>query len=102
MGILRTAREILQRKYIGFIPLSCNESIAIMKLISLIRQRGPVCLWYKFKNTYLKPDKDIREIGARNGSYEYLKRFAKECNSSVANMQPGEKIIWVCWLQGIE
>ena len=73
-----------------------------MKLISLIRQRGPVCLWYKFKNTYLKPDKDIREIGARNGSYEYLKRFAKECNSSVANMQPGEKIIWVCWLQGME
>lgn len=73
-----------------------------MKLISLIRQRGPVCLWYKFKNTYLKPDKDIREIGARNGSYEYLKRYASVCGAPVERMEPGEKIIWVCWLQGFE
>lgn len=73
-----------------------------MKLISLLRQRGLVCLWYKIKNTFIKPDKDIREIGARNGSYEYLKRYAKEYKSSVVAMQPGEKIIWVCWLQGVE
>ena len=73
-----------------------------MKLISLIRQRGPVCLWYKFKNTFLKPDKDMREIGARNGSYEYLKRYANECKSSVSAMRQGEQIIWVCWLQGVE
>lgn len=73
-----------------------------MSLISLIRQRGLACLWYKFKNTFIQPDKDIREIGARNGSYEYLQRYAKECKSSVAAMQPGEKTIWVCWLQGVE
>lgn len=73
-----------------------------MKLMQTIRQRGIPCLWYKFKNTYLTQDKDIREIGTRNGSYEYLQRYANACSAKVENMQPGEKIIWVCWLQGIE
>lgn len=73
-----------------------------MKLIQIIRQRGIKCLWYKFKNTYLTQDKDIREIGARNGTYEYLQRYAYVCGAKVENMQPGEKIIWVCWLQGVE
>lgn len=73
-----------------------------MKLIQTIRQRGIACLWYKFKNTYLTQDKDIRAIGARNGSYEYLRRYANVCGANVENMAPGEKIIWVCWLQGVE
>lgn len=73
-----------------------------MKLFNTIRQRGLKCLWYKFKNTYLTQDRKIREIGARNGSYDYLQRYAKVCGAKVENMQPGEKIIWVCWLQGVE
>ncbi|MBO4689735.1 MAG: capsular polysaccharide synthesis protein [Paludibacteraceae bacterium] len=73
-----------------------------MKLLQAIQQRGLKCLWYKFKNTYLKPDRDILEIGARNGSLEYLKRYANVCGSSIHEMERGEKIIWVCWLQGIK
>ena len=73
-----------------------------MKLIQTIQQRGIACLWYKFKNTYLNPDKDIREIGARNGTYAYLQRYAKACEAKQEAMLPGEKIIWVCWLQGVE
>ena len=73
-----------------------------MKLIQTIQQRGIRCLWYKFKNTYLTQDIDMHEIGARNGSYEYLRRYANVCGANVENMAPGEKIIWVCWLQGIE
>ena len=72
-----------------------------MKLIQTIRQRGMKCLWYKFKNTFLTQDNDIRTIGARNGSYEYLQRYASACRAKSENMQPGEKIIWVCWLQGV-
>ena len=73
-----------------------------MKLFQIIRQRGVVCLWYKFKRTFIKPDKDILEIGARNGSYDYLQRYASACGTSTKDMAPGKKIIWVCWLQGFE
>ena len=73
-----------------------------MKLLQAIKQRGLKCLWYKFKNTYIKPDRDILEIGARNGSLEYLKRYADVCGTSLGKMERGEKIIWVCWLQGVE
>lgn len=82
--------------------MECNERVDKMKLFNTIRQRGLKCLWYKIKNTYLQPDKDLREIGARNGTYEYLQRYANVCGSSAAAMRPGEKTIWVCWLQGIE
>ena len=47
-------------------------------------------------------DRKIREIGARNGSYDYLQRYAKVCGAKAENMQSGEKTIWVCWLQGVE
>lgn len=73
-----------------------------MKILQTIQQRGVKCLWYKIKRTFLKQDKDIREIGARNGTYEYLMRYKDACGASVDRMEPGEKTIWVCWLQGIE
>ena len=73
-----------------------------MKLFNSIRQRGMKCLWYKFKQTFLKQDNDIREIGARNGTYEYLLRYKEVCGASVDKMEIGKKTIWVCWLQGLD
>ena len=71
-----------------------------MKFFSLLKQRGIKVLYYKIKHTFFVQDKDIRAIGARNGSYEYLQRYAHICGTSSDKMSDGEKIIWVCWFQG--
>lgn len=71
-------------------------------LIATIKKCGLKCTWYKIKNTYFFPDKAVQSISARNGSYEYVKRYAYAATASADRMTKGEKTIWVCWFQGFE
>ena len=64
------------------------------KFFALLKQRGIKVMYYKIKHTFFTQDNDIRAIGARNGSYEYLQRYAYVINErQTPTMQPCEKII---------
>lgn len=71
-------------------------------LIATIKKCGIPCTWMKIKHTYLCPDKAVQSISARNGSFEYVKRYAYAATATTDNMTEGEKIIWVCWFQGFD
>lgn len=73
-----------------------------MKILELLKQRGIKVLYYKIKHTFFVQNQEIRTIGAQNGSCEYLQRYTHLCGSSLDMMEPGERIIWVCWFQGFD
>lgn len=49
-------------------------------------------------------DADTRNLCALNGAYEYLQRYKKTLQTDCTEYkpQPAQKIIWTCWLQGLE
>ena len=60
-------------------------------------------MWKKWKHL-LFPDADVMEIASRHGTYEYLQRYTYACDWNRTTWQKTEKkkVIWTCWLQGIE
>ena len=69
-----------------------------------LKNIGILPFLYKAKNRLFSTDKDVMAICARNGAYEYLKRYAYACKSDRGEWYPAgkKKIIWTCWLQGLE
>ena len=72
-------------------------------MLNRIQQIGVVCALKKLKHT-LFPASDAKNICARNGAFEYLQRYAYAAKnkSKETQIKPGRKVIWTCWLQGIE
>ena len=71
-------------------------------MLKRLHQIGLLPALYKIKNLLI-PDKDIVGIASRNGAYEYLLRYKSACaNVMHKPIEPKEKIIWTCWLQGEE
>ena len=69
-----------------------------------LKNIGIVPFLYKAKHRLFSTDKDVMAICARNGAYEYLKRYAYACKSNKREWHSlgKKKIIWTCWLQGLE
>lgn len=73
-------------------------------VLNRIRQIGISCALMKLKHT-LFPSPEVKAICARDGAYEYLQRYAFAAIDNGAEMwspKPARKIIWTCWLQGVE
>ena len=72
-------------------------------MLNRLKQIGFVCTIKKLKHT-LCPASDAKNICARNGAYEYLMRYAYAAKNKAegTGVKPGRKVIWTCWLQGIE
>ena len=74
-----------------------------MKTFQRIKQIGWKAAWLKFKQLYITPSPEVKDLCSRYGAYEYLQRYKYACvNISLAKSAPKEKIIWTCWLQGEE
>lgn len=69
-----------------------------------LKNIGILPFLYKAKQRLFSTDKDVMTICARNGAYEYLRRYVYACKSDVAEWHPTtkKKIIWTCWLQGLD
>lgn len=61
-----------------------------------LKNVGMLPFLYKAKQRLFSTDKDVMTICARNGAYEYLRRYAYACKSDVAEWHPTtkKKIIW--------
>ena len=72
-------------------------------MLKRLRQIGIACALKKFKHS-LFMDTDVRNLCALNGAYEYLQRYKKTLQTDFTEYkpQPAQKIIWTCWLQGLE
>lgn len=72
-------------------------------MLKRMRQIGVACALKKLKHT-LFPSPDAKNICARNGAYEYLQRYAYAAKIETRDVvaQPERKVIWTCWLQGLE
>ena len=72
-------------------------------MLKRLRQIGISCALKKLKHA-LFMDADTRNLCALNGAYEYLLRYKKALQTDIVEYraQPAQKIIWTCWLQGIE
>lgn len=72
-------------------------------MIQRLRQIGFVCALKKLKHTLL-PASDAKNICARNGAYDYLQLYSYATNIKIeeVSVESGRKVIWTCWLQGIE
>lgn len=72
-------------------------------MLKRIHQIGIACALKKLKHAIFM-DADTRNICALNGAYDYLMRYKKALQSDIAEhkAEPAEKIIWTCWLQGME
>ncbi len=72
-------------------------------MLNRLKQIGITCALKKLKHT-LCPASDAMNICARNGAYDYLKRYAYAANILMEDtgIKPCRKVIWTCWLQGIE
>ena len=72
-------------------------------MLNRLKQIGITCALKKLKHT-LSPSADAKNICARNGAYEYLQRYAYAAKSETEEtcVKADRKIIWTCWLQGIE
>ena len=72
-------------------------------MLKRLRQIGITCTLKKLKHV-LFPASDAKNICARNGAYEYLQRYsyAAKFKSDEVGIKPGLKVIWTCWLQGLE
>ena len=74
-----------------------------MRIYHRIKQIGLKASWLKFKQLYLVPNPEVKDLCSRYGSYEYLKQYESACEKvSLNESAPKEKIIWTCWLQGEE
>ncbi|MBO5619568.1 MAG: capsular polysaccharide synthesis protein [Paludibacteraceae bacterium] len=73
-------------------------------MLQRLHQIGIVCALKKLKHT-LFPSTEVKAICARDGAYEYLQRYAyvlEKENHQTWHPEKGRKVIWTCWLQGIE
>ena len=72
-----------------------------MKIFNRIKQIGLKASCLKVKQWLFTPSAEVIDLCARNGAYEYLQRYKYACdNLPTSKIQPKEKIIWTCWLQG--
>lgn len=64
-------------------------------MLRRINQIGISCALMKLKHAIFM-DADTRNLCARNGAYEYLRRYVYACKSDVAEWHPTtkKKIIW--------
>ena len=72
-------------------------------MLRRIQQIGIACALKKLKHAIFM-DAETRNLCALNGAYEYLQRYKKALQTDITEYkaEPTEKIIWTCWLQGIE
>lgn len=72
-------------------------------MLKRIRQIGIACALKKLKHVIFM-DADTRNLCALNGAYEYLLRYKNALQTDIVEYtpQPAQKIIWTCWLQGLE
>ena len=73
-------------------------------MLKRLQEIGLLCALKKVKHT-LFPAPDVKNIAARNGAYEYLLRYAYAAtkgSNQETKPQPARKVIWTCWLQGLE
>ena len=73
-------------------------------MLKRLRQIGIACALKKLKHV-LFPASDAKNIAARHGAYEYLQRYAYAATTGIhqeIEPQPARKVIWTCWLQGLE
>lgn len=71
-------------------------------MLARLHEIGIVCALKKAKRMlFLSPS--AKNIAARDGAYDYLLRYKSACDD-VTNkpIEPKDKIIWTCWLQGEE
>lgn len=68
-----------------------------------IKKIGIACALKKLKHTIFL-DADSKDLCARNGACEYLKRYAYACDYTKKEWRPTPKpnTIWTCWWQGEE
>ena len=68
----------------------------------IIRRIGLKCAFLKVKHRYFTQDEELNAIASTKGTYDYLQRYDKDM--PIKDMVCGKptKIIWTCWLQGIE
>lgn len=74
-----------------------------MKVLNRLSQIGIACALKKLKHAIFM-DADTRNLCALNGAYEYLLRYKNALQTDIVEYkpQPAQKIIWTCWLQGLE
>ena len=74
-----------------------------MKALNRLSQIGIACALKKLKHAIFM-DAETRNLCALNGAYEYLLRYKKALQKDITEYkaEPTEKIIWTCWLQGVE
>lgn len=72
-------------------------------MLKRVREIGWLCALKKLKH-HLLLDKEVKSICALNGAYEYLQRYklAETELPQTYFAEPAQKVIWTCWLQGIE
>ena len=72
-------------------------------MLRRVRQIGIACALMKLKHAIFM-DADTRNICALNGAYDYLMRYKKALQTNITEYkaEPSEKIIWTCWLQGVD
>ena len=72
-------------------------------MLRRVRQIGIACALTKLKHAIFM-DADTRNIRALNGAYEYLLRYKNALQIDIVEYKPqtAQKIIWTCWLQGLE
>ncbi|MGM9811155.1 MAG: capsular polysaccharide synthesis protein [Paludibacteraceae bacterium] len=71
-------------------------------MMNIIRKIGLKCALLKVKHRYLTQDEELNAIASTKGTYDYLQRYDKDM--PIKDMACGKptKIIWTCWLQGVE
>ena len=73
-------------------------------MIKRLHKIGIKCALMKIKHVFFL-DADSKMIIARHGAYDYLKKYANVVYDNQIKEwipQPARKVIWTCWLQGVD
>lgn len=71
-------------------------------MMNIIRKIGLKCALLKVKHRYLTQDEELNAIASTKGTYDYLQRYDKDMPINDMACEKPTKIIWTCWLQGVE